>query len=134
MRPFRGFDDEMTAVPVPEQFFRDLLPIVEDRAELMVTLYALWLQHAGGEERPFFREDDLAADERFFQALGDCERTPAEALQEGLERAVARGTLLQVQARVTPSAGEETWYCLNTSANRKRVQALTEGGRTHLGP
>ncbi len=125
---FSGFDGE-EAVAVPVQFFSELLPAIEDRAELLVTLYALWLAHHGGAEQPFFRLDDLVADERFYRSLADAERTPQEALQEGVDRAVARGTLLRARARKAPDAPEEDWYCLNTTANRVRLRALASGER-----
>ncbi len=133
MRPFPGFDDVGRTIPVPEQFFTDLMPIIDDRAELLVTLYALWLNHVGGGERPFFRRRDLAADERFFHALADAERTADEALDDGLILAVTRGTLLHLRGRATAESPEEDWYCLNTPANRERVAALREGVRAHVG-
>ncbi len=132
MTGFRGFDDDKT-IPLPVQFFTDLLPTIEDRAELIVTLYVLWLHAQQGDKHPFFRARDLAQDRRFYQNLKDPERTPAEALQEGLERAVARGTLLHVRARAAKDTPEEDWYCLNTVDNRTRLHALARGDRPHVG-
>jgi len=132
VKGFPGFDAKEN-VPVPVEFFTELMPVIEDRAELLVTLYAFWWQEQVGEQQPFFRFQDLTEDERFYTALADVERTADEALQEGLERAVARGTLLQLQARQRPDDPEETWYCLNTPDNRERVAALREGTRAALG-
>ncbi|NPA90536.1 MAG: DnaD domain protein [Chloroflexi bacterium] len=126
MKAFRGFDRE-EKVTVPAQFFTELLPFIEDRAELMVTLYALYLADTFGEEHPFFRAEDLAQDRTFYQGLADPQRTSEEALQEGLERAVARGTLLHVRSRQGPDTQVEDWYCLNTPANRERLDALARG-------
>ena len=130
---FRGFDDTNHVIPVPEQFFTDLMLDIQDRAELLVTLYALWLNQATGGAHPFFRQEDLRQDERFFHALGDGERTPQEALEDGLALAVSRGTLLHLRGRATSQSPEEDWYCLNTPANRERVTALREGHRPHVG-
>jgi len=129
---FPGFDSN-EYISLPVEFFTELLPAIEDRAELLVTLYVLWWHQRVGEEQPFFRQHDLAHDERFYMALEDVERTAAEALQEGLERAVARGTVLQLRARRSPTEPEETWYCVNTPENRARVAALEAGKREVIG-
>lgn len=133
MRAFPGFDNIGQSIPVPEQFFTEVMPFVEDRAELLVTLYAFWLEHASGGRRPFFRRQDVEQDERFFRALGDAERTPEEALDDGLVLATARGTLLSVWGKATAESEEEEWFCLNTPTNRERVAALREGIREHVG-
>ncbi len=133
MRPFKGFDHPEQIVPVPAEFFSDLLPFITDRAELMVTLYALWIHHQGGDKHPFFRKEDIMRDENFFAALGDAERTPEEALHDGLVQSVARGTLLHVRAQATEGGREEDWYCLNTPDNRERVDMLADGYKTHVG-
>ncbi len=133
MRVFPGFDEQTPSVPVPESFFRELMLLIDDRAELLLTLYVLWLTHAAGGESGFFRRRDLEKDTRFMTALGDVERTPEEALDEALTRAVARGTLLHLRGRATAEGPEEDWYGLNTPENRERVRVLAEGHRQHLG-
>lgn len=132
MRYFPGFDNGAT-VPVPDQFFREVMPHITDRAELVLTLYVFWLSHHAGPDAPFFRRRDLEADGRLMAALADAERTPEEALDEALTRAVARGTLLHLRAQATAESDEEDWYCLNTPQNRERVRALADGYREHLG-
>lgn len=132
MHGFPGFDGDET-IPLPAQFFSDLLPFLRDRAELMVTLYALWLHAREGDTHPFFRARDIAQDRPFYEGLADTERTSDEALQEGLERAVARGTLLHLRAKAAEDLPEEDWYCLNTPTNRERLRALEAGDRPHIG-
>ena len=132
MRAFPGFDRWDEGVPIPEAFF-DLMLQIEDRAELLVVLYAFWLAHRTGGEAAFFRRRDLVRDERFYRALADAERSSEEALDDALVRAVARGVLLHVRGRATDASPEEDWYGLNTPENRERVRALEQGVRTHLG-
>ena len=119
MRYFPGFDDN-SAVPVPEQFFREVMPHITDRAELILLLYVFWLSHHAGPDAAFFRRRDLAGDARLMAALGDAERSPEEALDEALTQAVARGVLLHLRGQATADSEEEDWYCLNTPANRER--------------
>ncbi len=133
MRAFPGFDNVERSVPVPEQFFTDVMPLIEDRAELLVTLYAFWLEHKTEGQHPFFRREDIERDKRLFRALADAERSAEEALDDGLILAVSRGTLLFVRGKATPESDEDEWFCLNTPTNRERVAALREGVRTHLG-
>lgn len=133
MRPFKGFDRPEDAVPIPVEFFTDVLPYITDRAELMVTLYAWWMYHRGGAKRPFFRKADVVEDEAFFAALEDAERPAEDALHDGIVQAVARGTLLHVRAKAAEGTREEDWYCLNTPENRERVEMLADGYRPHVG-
>lgn len=133
MRVFPGFDDHSGSVPIPEQFFREVMPYITDRAELLLLLYVFWLVHRSGGESSFFRRRDLERDQRFMTALADPERTPEEALDDALTRSVVRGTLLHLRGRATAESPEEDWYGLNTPENRERARALSEGHREHLG-
>jgi DnaD/phage-associated family protein len=49
-----------------------------------------------------------------------------DALREGLERAVARGTLLQVTAQ-RPGQPAEGWYYLNSESGREAVARIARG-------
>ena len=77
--------------------------------------------------------DELEGDAGLRSALARSKgpRPFEEALREGLELAVARGTLLQLWVREEPtdiSEGRaEQWYVLNTRDNRAWVEALGEG-------
>ena len=76
---------------------------------------------------------DLEADAGLRAALSPNRgpRPSDEALREGLELAVARGTVLQVWVREEPndiSEGRaEQWYLLNTRDNRTWIDALAKG-------
>jgi DnaD/phage-associated family protein len=93
-----GFPEGARATPVPNLFFSDVLPEIEDEAELLVTLYAFYLL---GRKRPasrFFVESELRAEAPLLRALDRLARiegTAVEALQRGLATAVRRGTLLR---------------------------------------
>ncbi len=93
-----GFPEGARATPVPNLFFSDVLPAIEDEAELIVTLYAFYLL---GRKRPasrFFVEGELAAEGPLLRALDrlapDEGGVPA-ALHRGLVAALRRGTLLR---------------------------------------
>ena len=120
-------------VPVPEAFFTTLLPEIEDSAELKVTLHLFWLlaQKQGNPRCASDRE--LLADAMLMRSLkrqGD-PRPAEERLRQGLEQAVARGTLLRIHLRLVSEGKQEAeviaWYFFNTARSRKVVHELQGG-------
>ncbi len=151
MKPFTGFStDRQKSVRVPEGFFEDVLPAVTSMLEMKVTLYLFWRLARGGQNSASPRMVgwcELAEDDRLRAALSQIKgpRAHADALREGLELAVARGTLLQIFVREEESAGQEitsngngkkvakggvpsvAWYMLNTRESRAWIEALGNG-------
>src|SRR5215472_1266022 len=103
MTGFTGFPSGKNPyVPIPEVFFTEVLPEIEDSAELKVTLHLFWLlaQKQGNPRCASDRE--LQVDRLLLRGLkrrGD-PRPPEERLRQGLEQAVARGSILRVQLRL----------------------------------
>lgn len=125
MRPFIGFPDgKLKVTPVPDLFFSDLLPLIDDLFELKVTLHCLWaLQHKPGLHKAL-TWSELAGDPALLQNLQDARLDALELLREGIERAVARGTLLQVSVQ---GEGGETLYLLNSESGRATLAAIERG-------
>ncbi|MEA3335195.1 MAG: DnaD domain protein [Chloroflexota bacterium] len=127
MEGFAGFPaGKQTIVRVPDVFFTELLPVIDDLAELKVSLHCLWLlNHKRGDLR-YTRLDELAADQRFMSGLEDLPEDAMTTLKRGLEMAEARGTLLRV--KVTPPTGDvEDWYFLNSERGRSAVERIRRG-------
>jgi DNA replication protein len=134
MTTFTGFPSGKNPyVPIPEVFFTEVLPEIEDSAELKVTLHLFWLlaQKQGNPRCASDRE--LQVDRLLLRSLkrrGD-PRPPEERLRQGLEQAVARGTLLRVHLRLVSegmdSAEVVAWYFFNTPRSRKVVTELQGG-------
>ncbi len=100
---FSGFSVHETFTRVPDSFFRKLLAQIDDLDELRATLYAFWwVEHVEGPAHGLRRE-----------AFG--------AFAAGVEKAVARGSLLRVQTE----AGE--WFFLNSPRGRAAVEAIRSG-------
>jgi DNA replication protein len=131
MTAFTGFPSGKNPyVPVPEVFFTVLLPEIEDMAELKVTLHLFWLlaQRQGNPRCVSDRE--LLGDRVLLRGLkrqGD-PRPAEERLRQGLEQAVARGTLLRIHLKLLSEiSGEEeviAWYFFNKARSRKVVNGL----------
>ncbi len=123
---FSGFPTgKVPQTPIPEPFFRELLPRIDHLGELKVTLYILWrMQHMEGAFR-YLRAEDIAADETFMQGMGDTPEAAAAALKDALTRAVRRGALLE--ANLSPGQANPTLYFVNTPKGRAAVEAIRQG-------
>ena len=127
MEGFPGFPDgTRDFTPVPDLFFSELLPRIDDLLELRVTLYCLWLvQHKQGDAR-YITLEEIAADEILMHSLAGGVIPAEEALREALERAVARGTLLEVTVD-RPGRPRTQWYFLNSEHGRAAVGRIDRG-------
>ena len=127
--PFTGFTDlHEGAVSIPGRFFAEVLPEITSLNELRITLYLFQMvQESGGYEAPV-AEPSIISD-RLLRHAFRVDGTPTgdvkQAIMDALERAVARGTLLRVQART----GRRTiaWYFLHTRVTRELVAAIQRG-------
>jgi DNA replication protein len=123
---FDGFSaDDSRTTPVLTRFFSEVLPAIDHLGELKVTLYAFWALSKQGGDHPHLRRSQMASDARLGTALAEDGLTGEEALDEALERAVHRRTLL----RVTLSGEEvqDDLYFLNAPKGRAAMQALEAG-------
>lgn len=113
MKIFSGFPAGKLAVtPLPNLFFSELAPAIDDLAELKVTLHIFWL--VAHSKTACVRASDLRADPTLAQSLVAANA----ALEPALARAVARGTLLH--ARVA----DDDWYFPNTERGRRAFEKI----------
>ena len=134
-KPLPGFigfpDKKMKPVIVPDLFFTDLLPQIDDLAELKLTVYAFWLLNEQSGDLRYLRGDDLRDDGTLLRSLNleSDLRSPLMTLEDALERATARQTLLRME--VETGQGEsllsEDWYFLNTAKGRQAVAMIRQG-------
>ena len=108
-------------IEIPEPFFSELLPEIDNLAELKITLYALWFfNHQEGSIR-YIRLSDFTNDPGFLRALAPKADTAQKLLADGLERAVQRNTLLKTDVE------KQTIYFLNSPRGRAAIAALKDG-------
>lgn len=118
--PFAGFTTGGAATTLPAQLFVDVLPEIEDEAELRVTLYALYaIARRRGplravSARELASEAPLA---RSFERLGG-----VEAVAPALAQAAARGTLL-----ACPLDDGDTLYFVNNEGGRRNLARVRSG-------
>jgi DnaD/phage-associated family protein len=118
--PFEGFVAGGAAVTLPAQFFIEVLPDIEDDAELRVTLYALYaIARRRGALRAV-RRSELARETPLARALAA--HGGVDALDGALVAAVQRGTLLRCEL-----SDGDTLYLVNNEAGRRALPRVTTG-------
>lgn len=118
--PFDGFVAGGVAVTLPAQFFVEVLPEVEDEAELRVTLYALYaIARRRGELRAV-RGRELAREAPLARTLAAC--GGIEALPGALAASVSRGTLLACALD-----DGDTLYLVHNEAGRRALARIEAG-------
>lgn len=115
------------AVPLPAAFFDALLPLVDDLAELKVTLFCFAALYQKEGRFRYLRRREFAANETLMAGLraaaphADAQVT----LDFALDRAVERGTLLCADVKLGPVT--DRLYFVNTPLGRVAVEQLTSG-------
>jgi DNA replication protein len=124
---FRGFDSSGSSLAVPETFFTDLLPAIRSPVELKLTLHLMWLLSRRHGRPKCIEYRTLSEDTALIASLKvqDGPRPGEDFLREGLERAVARGSVLELRLRRDGTV--EAWYFLNTDFNRAWIGGASEG-------
>ncbi|MFO8009362.1 MAG: DnaD domain protein [Dehalococcoidia bacterium] len=121
---FEGFPAKTDYTPIPNLFFSSIVPVVEDLAELKVTLYIFWSVYRKKGYPRFTTYGEMRGDQALMAGL--ClEGDPAETLNRGLASAVSRGTLLKVNLENEDS--QESLYFLNTQQNREAIIQIERG-------
>ncbi len=126
LRGFPGFAagrDQL--IPVPGAFFGEILPMVDDLAELKAILYTFWKLAQGSGDVRYIRLDDALADLVFLAGMGETPEEQQAATREAFARAAQRGVLIEIQVKRGPRT--EIWYFLNSPKGRQAVARLRKG-------
>lgn len=126
MVKFKGFPDQARqAIWLPEEFFLELLPAVDQLDELKVILWAFWMVEHQESGLSALTRNDFAAAPQLMASLGSTKKAAQSALDNGLERAVRSGALLRI--KVFQGGEEVDVYFLNTARGRAAIQAIERG-------
>lgn len=128
MAKFNGFfNGKAHLTQIPEQFYSELLPLIDDLAELKVTLFCMWaLQQKEGEYK-YLRYGEFVENKTLMDGLqilhkeGDGDAV----LDMALEKAVARGTLLSTT--ISRNDDEVCYYVINSERGRTVIDQLEAG-------
>lgn len=116
MKLFSGFPSgKLEVTPLPNLFFSELCPAIDDLAELKVTLHVFWLLANRKARAPrYVTTDELRADRTLMQSLAMKDAKPDDALMHALTAASERGTLL----RRTVDSGDDMYFVNNDTGRR----------------
>ncbi len=119
---FMGFPEgKLPTVAVPRFFFSHLLPQVDDLAELKLTLYCMCLLNAVQAEREWLWADELRCDAALLAMMTEISALyeAVEILEEALQRAVQRQSLLLFSLRDAQTDQAREAVVLNTARGRQ---------------
>ena len=115
-----GFAAAAPATPLPAALLHDLVPQMSDPAELVVTLYAVAALQRVRRFPRLLPLAELRAERPLIEALASLapERSAEQALEDGLQAALARGSLLR-----SSDANDQArdWIALNSADGRRAV-------------
>ena len=124
MKGFAGFPEgPVRMTPLPAPFFSDLLPRIDHLGELKITLYAFWVFSRQESTFHYLTRSAMKKDADLLAALEGGGKSGEQALDEALERAVRRGTLVAVRDK---DSGEECFF-LNSPHGRAAAAGLSRG-------
>lgn len=116
MKIFSGFPSGKVAVtPIPNLFFTELLPTIDDLSELKTTLHIFWL--VANSKTPYVRLNDLRADRTLMQSLSLEGSKPEDELTRALDVATERGTILRLSSR-------DDYYFVNNESGRRVFERM----------
>jgi len=125
MKKFEGFPARMEYTPLPNVFISGLLPHINDIAELKTTLHVLTRLYRKKGYPRYVSFQELLTDESLMSGLKAEGESPEIVLQNALEKAVGRGTLLPLAMEKDGTSGNV--YFLNSIANRQVIEKIQNG-------
>lgn len=96
----RGFPAGARQTGLPSAFFSDVLPAIDDPAELIVSIYVFYVLGRKRTGQRYLVDAELRGEAPLAQALARLGGDAGAALERGLDAAVARGTLLRAVRRL----------------------------------
>ncbi len=126
LRGFSGFSAGKTRFTcLPNAFYTEILPIVDDLAELKAILYAFWrLDQAHGDIR-YIRLNDVLVDLLFLESFAASASERETRVRSAFARAAQRGVLLEI--KVLNDDSEEWLYFLNSTKGRGAIDRIRRG-------
>jgi DnaD/phage-associated family protein len=121
---FEGYPaGELHFTSMPDLFFAELLPAIDDLAELKIILHVMWLRQRKGRQGVTYAE--LMADETLARSLSAVKDDLESVLSGALSRAVERGSLLH--ASLKSDDGLQDVYVLNSEGGRRALEQIQSG-------
>lgn len=121
---FKGFEESKKSFSsLPNQFFSELLPLIDDINELKLTIYMLWSAYTQGDYGVCFRLKDILLDKIFLSGLEGKPETINKILAQSLKNAIQRGSIIEVGSS---RKNEESVYFINSPRGRQAAELYRE--------
>lgn len=108
---------KLQVTPVPNLLFSEMLPLMDDAAQIKVSLHIYYLLTKKKGSPRYVTYDELLADDTLMGSLEYKKQT----LKRGLDKAVNVGILLQADAEGV------AWYFFNTPESRTVLEKIASG-------
>ena len=119
-RKFRGFPAGADSITVlPDLFFTQLMPEIQDMAELKVTICIFYLLHHKQGYPCFVTYRELLSESALMVGMEE------EELRHALNSAVNRGTILQLKLKI--DGKQEDVYFANMESDRETIDKIRRG-------
>ena len=125
VKQFNGFPAKMQFTPLPNIFFSQLLPQINDMAELKTTLHILETLYRKRGYPRFVTYKELLTNKSLMSSLNQITKPADELLRSALGMAIKRGTILHVV--LDKDGKNEDIYFLNTESDRQIVARIQNG-------
>ncbi len=124
MTTFSGFPAKTKFTPIPNVFFTQLLPEIDDPAELKITLHVIWAIYQKRGYPRFVTYRELLSSPVLMRGLVS-NGSPSQLLKRAVSQATDRGTLLHLTLE---RDGEiEDLYFLNSDTDRRALERIKSG-------
>jgi len=120
MKPFDGFQKNMRYTPLPNVLFSQLVPHIQDVAELKVILYVFYLLYQKKGYPRYVTGAELLGDRALVSGVGG-----VEALRRGLQQSVDNGVLLRCD--LEREGKPIVFYLLNSEEGREACSKIRSG-------
>ncbi len=131
MKRFAGFPaGRMRFTPLPDPFFVEALPLIDDLDELKVILFLFWFLNRQRGYPRYMTVEELASEGVLLSAL---RRDPDESIEllterliEAIERGVAHNVLLKLSL-VGEDEQRVDYIFMNTALSRRAIDEVRRG-------
>ena len=120
MKPFDGFQKNMRYTPLPNVFFSQLMPDVQDLAQLKVVLHIFYLLYQKKGYPKYVADAELLSDKVLMSGVGG-----TEALCRGLQQSLDRGMLIRCD--LEREGKPVILYFLNSEEGREACSKIRSG-------
>jgi len=124
MKQFKGFPARMEFTAIPNLFFSEVMPRIDDPAELKTTLHVMAILYRKRGYPQFVSLSELREDANLMKSLSGS-KSVEETLRNALQKATERGVLLHISP--DSEGTSEEIYLLNDDRGRQAIEKIKSG-------